>query len=275
MLYGTSFTGGIYAGEGTVFAVGTNGTASRGLAYFPAMSLWTNSTGANPYGGLALSGNSLYGTTYNGGSTSYGTLFKVNADNAGLTVLHVFPAGTPYIGGQHCSCVTNTDGVGPAGGLIVSGDTLYGTAVYGGDWGGGTVFAVNTNGACFTTLHSFAAGNYKATGLYTNSDGANPYAGLVLSRNTLYGTTSQGSSSGYGTVFSLTLPPPPLTIDHSGTNVVITWPTYAPGVWLQSTTNLVLPAVWRTNLPSPVVVNGWNTVTKPASGTRTFYRLSQ
>ena len=43
----------------------------------------------------------------------------------------------------------------------------------------GTVFAVNTDGTGFTNLYSFTDG----------SDGANPNAGLILSGNTLYGTT--------------------------------------------------------------------------------------
>ena len=45
----------------------------------------------------------------------------------------------------------------------------------------------------FTTLHSFTGG----------SDGANPNAGLILSSNTLYGTTCIGGTSGNGTVFAL------------------------------------------------------------------------
>ena len=39
--------------------------------------------------------------------------------------------------------------------LILSGNTLYGTASSGGSSGDGTVFAVNTDGTGFTTLHSF------------------------------------------------------------------------------------------------------------------------
>jgi len=46
------------------------------------------------------------------------------------------------------------------------------------------------------------------------------------------------------------------------------------GFTLQSTTNLVAPAVWSTNLPSPVIVNGQFALTNPISGTRQFYRLA-
>src|ERR1019366_8791040 len=65
-----------------------------------------------------------------------------------------------------------------------------------------------------------------------------------------------------------------LTIIRSATNVILTWPTNATGFTLQSTTNLVSPAVWTTVVPGPVAVNGNNTVTNPISGTLQFYRLS-
>src|ERR1017187_610526 len=66
-----------------------------------------------------------------------------------------------------------------------------------------------------------------------------------------------------------------LTIIRSAANVILTWPTNATGFTLQSTTNLVSPAVWTTVVPGPVAVNGNNTVTNPISGTLQFYRLSQ
>src|SRR5207249_6160971 len=110
----------------------------------------------------------------------------------------------------------------------------------------------------------------------TNSDGAFPIAGLILCGNTLYGTASSGGSSGSGTVFSLTLPPPPqLTVIPSGANIILTWPTDAVGFTLQSTTNLVSPALWTTVSPDPVVIYGQNAVTNLISGTQQFYRLSQ
>jgi len=69
--------------------------------------------------------------------------------------------------------------------------------------------------------------------------------------------------------------PAQLTITPSRTNVVLTWPTNAVGFTLQSTTNLVSPAVWSTNFPAPVVIAGQNTVTNPITGTQQFYRLVQ
>ncbi|HSU54676.1 MAG TPA: choice-of-anchor Q domain-containing protein [Candidatus Dormibacteraeota bacterium] len=67
--------------------------------------------------------------------------------------------------------------------------------------------------------------------------------------------------------------PAQLTIIPSGTNVILTWPTNAVGFTLQSTTNLVSPAVWTTNSPAPVVICEQNVVTNPITGAQRFYRL--
>src|SRR5205814_109594 len=56
-------------------------TASSGC--FPC----TNSDGANPKG-LFVSGDTLYGTAWNGGPAANGTVFKVNTDGTGFTNLH-------------------------------------------------------------------------------------------------------------------------------------------------------------------------------------------
>src|SRR5207237_1863483 len=65
-----------------------------------------------------------------------------------------------------------------------------------------TMYAVNTDGSGFTTLHNFTEGRVVAY-LLTNSDGAYPYAGLLLSGSSLYGTTWQGNTNGLGTVFAV------------------------------------------------------------------------
>ena len=261
-LYGTATSGGVN-GYGTVFAVTTNGTGFMTLHNFSY-----RSDGAYPESDLMLSGNTLYGTAHSGGSGDSGTVFAVDIDGTGFAALYGF---TPPSGG----------GYFPTAGLILSGNTLYGTALSGGSSGYGTVFAVDTDGTGFTVLHAFTAETWNsATSSYINSDGASPSAGLVLSANTLYGTAQVGGSSGAGTVFSLslgtvTITLPRLTIIRSGTNVVLTWPANATGFALQSTTNLVSPAVWSAVSPAPVVVNTNNAVTNTISGTRKFYRLSQ
>jgi uncharacterized repeat protein (TIGR03803 family) len=266
-LYGTAAFGGS-SGSGTVFAVNTNGMGFTNLYSFTAASgsypSSTNSDGAYPHAGLILSGNTLHGTAENGGSSGWGTVFKVKTNGTGFTTLHSFTTTTSS--GPPDYANTNSDGVLPLGGLILSGNTLYGAASSGGSSSVGTLFAVNTDGTGFTTLHTF---DWRL-----QDDGSSPYAGLILSGNTLYGTAENGGSFGEGTVFSLFIPPK-LTIILSGANVILTWPTNAAGFTLQSTTNLVSAAVWTTNSPPPVVVNGQNTVINSISGTQQFFRLSQ
>jgi uncharacterized repeat protein (TIGR03803 family) len=157
-----------------------------------------NSDGALPVGGLASLGDTIYGTTSSGGDSGNGTVFAIGTDGTGFSTLYIFSAISP------CCPSINADGAYPAAGLVISGNTLYGTASYGGDSGAGTVFAVNTDGTDFTTLHSFAAqdGN-NAFGYPLNSDGIKPTATLVLSGNILLGTASYGGRSGNGTLFAL------------------------------------------------------------------------
>jgi uncharacterized repeat protein (TIGR03803 family) len=148
---------------------------------------------------------------------------------------------------------------------------FYGTTYLGGTSSNGTVFKISANGA-LTSLYSFTGGN----------DGANPVAGLVQgSDGSFYGTTSCGGTDGAGTVFRLTIvPPPQLTIIPSGPYVILTWPAnYAgfdySGYTLQSTTNLLSSAVWTTSSPGPVVIGGQSVVINTISGAQRFYRLIQ
>jgi len=52
--------------------------------------------------------------------------------------------------------------------------------------------AIGTQAQTFTTLHSF-----------NGSDGDSPYGDLVLSGNTLFGTTAYGGGAGKGNIFSI------------------------------------------------------------------------
>ena len=88
--------------------------------------------------------------------------------------------------------------------MILSGQTLYGTTRLGGRSGHGTVYALNTDGTGFTNIHNFSELNYDVeVSAQTNDDGAYPFADLVLSGNTLYGTASLGGRYGLGTVFAI------------------------------------------------------------------------
>jgi uncharacterized repeat protein (TIGR03803 family) len=211
-LYGTAFEGGS-GNDGTVFAINTDGTGFTVLHSFTEGSGVTNNDGAIPRAGLVLSGNILYGTTLLSGPSGHGTVFAVQTDGTGFTVLHSFTAFSNNGDGIE----TNGDGAMPLAGLVLSGNTLYGTAEEGGSSGRGTVFAVNTDGTGFTTLHSLAAlaGTSGVVGDGTNSDGALPNGGLILSGDTLYGTAWEGGGSGNGTVFALNINGGGFTTLHS------------------------------------------------------------
>jgi len=204
-LYGTTVNGG--TGYGTVFKINTDGTGFTILYRFSpevadyALGVYTNSDGANPYAGLILSGNTLYGTAQEGGTNGYGTLFAVNTNGTGFTNLYTFKTLLEI---AHSGVYTNSSGAEPVAGLVLSGNTLYGTTSIGGTNGSGTLFAISTNGTGFTNLYQFKTRGYNNNiTAYTNVDGAYPLAGLILSGNTLYGTTSQGGTNAVGTVFAI------------------------------------------------------------------------
>ncbi len=335
-LFGTACYGGTN-GNGTVFALQTNGTGFTTLHHFTTLVASNNSDGANPYARLLLSGSILYGTTQFGGTNGTGTLFALNANGTGFTNLHNFSTQAPNAWNH----ITNSDGANTRARLVVSGNTLYGTATFGGTNSYGTVFALQTNGTGFTVLHQFAAGVTNALFLFTNKDGAYPQGGVTLSGNTLYGAAEYGGQLGLGTIYSLStngsnftvleafpaesfnlnllaetnsigaypqsalmlfdnilfgsaplgaingsgtlfslalgpvISPPPLAINRSGTNVLVTWPTNFAGFTLQSATNLASAAGWSTVSPAPSVLGGQYIVTNGYSGSRKFYRLSQ
>src|SRR5262249_48692835 len=98
---------------------------------------------------------------------------------------------------------SDTDGGMSFAELTLSGDTLYGVTSMGGN-GGGTVFAIGTDGKGFRVLHRFPS-LPPYPGPLTNSDGATPRAALALSENTntLCGVASAGGVFGSGALFAI------------------------------------------------------------------------
>lgn len=184
--------------------------------------------GEYPQNGFLRDGDVLYGTTYQGGANNDGSIFKIGVDGDGYELLYSFGD-------------TVGDGSQPYAGLILDGATLYGATYIGGSANRGTVFSIGTDGAGFTTIHSFAVaeGNYPRGGLvleagtlygttgaagaasgtvfkvntdssgfttlhsFTGDDGSQPYGGLVLYGGVLYGTTYDGGLFDLGTVFKV------------------------------------------------------------------------
>jgi uncharacterized repeat protein (TIGR03803 family) len=180
--YGTTSDGGTHA-DGSVFKITSGGKLTR-LYSFRGRSF---GEGAFPNGSLiqGTDGN-LYGTTGGGGRSRSGTVFKMTPVGK-LTTLYSF-----------CAKIHCTDGSEPDAGLVQATDgNFYGTTIYGGANGEGTVFKITPTGR-LTVLYSFCS--------ETNcTDGENPYAGLAQATNgDFYGTTIAGGANGYGTVFKIT-----------------------------------------------------------------------
>lgn len=187
------------------------------------------SDGAFPMSGLVNASGALYGTTWQGGTSNDGTIFKVTTSGA-ESVLHSFQGpptdgfdseggldksaryGTTHGGGAYAAGTVfkitaagtykllynfaggTTDGSNPVAGLLNVNGTLYGTTDSGGQYGAGTVFAITPSGT-ENVLYSFAG----------SPDGARPLAGLINVNGVFFGTTFAGGASGGGTVFSVTM----------------------------------------------------------------------
>src|ERR1700678_560222 len=176
-LYGTTLGG--VNGVGVIFKV-TPGGELTVLCYFEEDTCYQETY---PYSGLVqASDGNLYGTTWQGGANGAGTVFTSTTGVNTVTLLYSF-----------CSLASCADGDDPFAPLIqASNGNFYGTTLYGGAKGYGTVFAITAAGA-LTTLHSFAY-----------DDGASPVAGLIQAKNgKLYGTTLYGGAHGAGTVYEI------------------------------------------------------------------------
>jgi len=154
-----------------------------------------NSDGASPSIPLIQGHDGLlYGATGTGGVNGLGTLYKINTNGTGLTVLHTFSPSDPS--SKH---TLNLDGSSPAGALVQdSHGTLYGAAETGGTQGGGALFKMNADGSGFTVLHTFDG--MRDSGL--NNGGSVP-TGITLGTDGLLYGAAGGGKNGQGVIYSV------------------------------------------------------------------------
>jgi uncharacterized repeat protein (TIGR03803 family) len=168
--YSTTAAGGTL-NVGVIYSVNQDGTDYRVLRQFGTIS---NDGGDSQTGMIRGSDAVLYGVTYAGGIYGGGTVFRINQDGTGYSILRHFDRSSADGGGLKAGVFEAKDGF------------LYGTTQVGAA-NEGTLFRLSKDGTAFQVLHRFnpAAG-----------DGQTPWGDLIEgSDGAIYGTT-------YGSNFS-------------------------------------------------------------------------
>jgi uncharacterized repeat protein (TIGR03803 family) len=223
-LYGTTYKGGS-AGFGTAFRL----NPATGVEH--VLHSFAGADGEYPAAALLHVNGALLGTASEGGASGYGTVFKIDPATGAETTVYSFAGGTsdgatPLAGlvdfngilygtasagadeGTVYSVNPSTgaeatlasfggisNGGSPAAPLIKVGKYLFGTTAGFSRYIGGTVFKFDPATQTETVLHVFSTTN--------GPDGVAPYGALVAYGGDLYGTTADGGTYGYGTIFRI------------------------------------------------------------------------
>jgi uncharacterized repeat protein (TIGR03803 family) len=213
-IVGTTNSGGTHD-LGTVYRLTLPGTVS-------SLHSFDGSDGKTPYSGVVVAeSGDIFGVTWFGGPEEMGVVYQL--DGSGETVIHPFrPEGaspraalieasngklygtaTTYPFGSIFEwdpvaesirfpvTIRDSEMAMPLGALVESGEWFYGTS-YGDPY--------NLAGAVFRAKLD---GTVEPVHIFSNSDGARPYAGLLLaSDGNFYGTTHDGGV-GVGTLFKI------------------------------------------------------------------------
>jgi uncharacterized repeat protein (TIGR03803 family) len=205
-----SFTGGtdgknpygglVMDGSGDIFGDTKSSTNSDGVIFELAAGATTTTTlynftggndGKEPLSSLVLDSNDdLIGVAQQGGAFSDGTLFELTKSGGSysttLTTLYAFHGGA-------------SAAEYPTGSVLIdSKGDIFGTEEKSGSGSDGGVFELASGATAITSLYQFSA---LTSG--DNSDGANPWAGLLMNHGNLYGTAANGGTSGDGTIFEI------------------------------------------------------------------------
>lgn len=234
-LYGLTAESGPGNG-GTFFALNLNPAFPFTQPYLETRYAFqaSGTTGAKPLGRILRgSDGRFYGTASTSGPNAGGTLFALNADGIGFTVLHAFGA--------------TDDGRTPETGVVQAPNgRLFGTTRTGPN-SRGTLYSIKPDGTGYQKHREFAISESTLSELVVGPDGR-IYGGLtgagaatlfsvdatgsdyavartlsalegqgqislaVLSDGLIYGAASTGGEYGGGTLFSLSVLPPPVIV---------------------------------------------------------------
>jgi uncharacterized repeat protein (TIGR03803 family) len=228
-LYGT--TTGIDYGNGTVYKMTLSGELTT---LYTFCSLAECADGSVPNGLMQASDGNFYGTTFSGGNSNAGTIFKITPAGQ-FTSLYSFcslancadgntPVSPPiegsdgglygaawqYLGGgvlyrltlagdykvlySFCRGIFCSGGSGPLAMVQDANGNFFGTTQYGGGSDDVGTLFELTSKQQFINLHNF-----------DKTDGAYPSAGLTLANDgNLYGATVEGGPADAGTIFEIT-----------------------------------------------------------------------
>ena len=172
-LFGATAYGGT-AGDGTLFELVKGAKAVTTLATF------NGANGAVPQSLLtADAAGNLFGVTNSGGSNNVGTVFELVKGATAVTTLASFTG--------------NNGAFGEGGVTVDAAGNIYGTTVYGGTTGPGTIFELAKGAKTVTTLVNF-----------TGPNGSTARSGLTAdAAGNLYGVTFKGGSADDGTIYEL------------------------------------------------------------------------
>lgn len=189
--YGTTYSGGASGvnGYGTVFQLTPAGKLTTLYSFCVNGPICDD--GQHPISGALVLGadGDFYGTTTVGGSTGFGTVFKITRAGK-LTTLHAFagPEGEiPYAG-----LIQGTDG------------NFYGLTQVGGANNFGTIYQMTPAGQV-TDLHDFCAQRGCPDGSYASSALVQGTDGIFYGATQTGGDTTSCKSMGCGTVYSFSM----------------------------------------------------------------------
>jgi len=172
-LCGVTAPGGFPSDHGSIFKLNRDGTGHTIVHRFTLSA----GDGATPQELIAASDGLLYGTTAQGGAFGSGTVYRMNRDRSGYTILHHF---------------TLSENAEPLGGVIEASDgRLYGALSGCGVVNTGAVYRLSKDGTGYAVLRSFGELEGCPNEVMEGMDGF------------LYGTTFPGSPKASGTVFRL------------------------------------------------------------------------